>query len=463
MSKGKGYRLPEEPDPQDYYCLKVFIPKDEIYLYAFSGSFQYLSKWVAWEKDTTGRATIAAQRWKEAYQYTLDNGWLNCEADCPDCPEEDEMTTVINNINCGGCGCGGGSSDTINVYNPPGNTNCIPLPTTGDDEPIPPPPAQPTEPPEPYFPDDPNWENQTAWQEARCRIANWGWRLVNGVLEAIANANETSQQMGVILAFLVTVIPYSLFARISPSRLIAMLQAISGLANIIPSGLSDLFGEMRTWWQENQADIVCTAYNAFDSVAISDYIQDNIIPAIVDVLDIEGWSDEAIEFASLIMSAFFSPGLMSLLWNFNAPGWATEDIDCSICGETEYNYELRDKDGGLIASHSAFTGQTVNVPTSENAPGSGGGSLILLRFYNAAMELKNVTGNLTSSTGHVNPTNANHPFTVQYSIQDGAQNVVLIGLNNPIPVPTAIAGYHQFYLHGLNQFQVSFVIDSISA
>jgi hypothetical protein len=109
-----GYLLPDNPQPDGFRCVKVFIPDDDIYLLALAGSLHYLTKWVAWEKEPTGKAAIAANVWKAAMQYTYEYGWLNCgEDDLCNCEDElaaieerlQELENMVVNVSCGGCGC----------------------------------------------------------------------------------------------------------------------------------------------------------------------------------------------------------------------------------------------------------------------------------------------------------------------------------------------------------------------
>lgn len=146
MQNHPGYIIPEEPQPEGYYCLKVFIPADDLYLYAFSGAFQFFGKWLAWERDNAHRGTLAAQAWREAIQYTFTNGWLNCGEDelCEHCDlipvileRLEELTNMNINVNCG-CGCGGSGGG---IAPPPPIEDIEPedldLPDPPDDTPIP--------------------------------------------------------------------------------------------------------------------------------------------------------------------------------------------------------------------------------------------------------------------------------------------------------------------------------------
>lgn len=123
---GKGYLFPSPIDPEGLLCLKIFIPNDPRYLEAFSGQFHELGYWLSWAKDGTNNAALVAQIWKNAIDYTYQNGWVNSCGDCADCElcdmTKDELLELISEVldmnikvNCGGgcgCGCGCGSVPT---------------------------------------------------------------------------------------------------------------------------------------------------------------------------------------------------------------------------------------------------------------------------------------------------------------------------------------------------------------
>jgi len=135
VAKHPGYLLPENVAPTDFYCLRVYIPKEAEYLYAFSGAFQFFGKWLAWERDADNNAKLAAEVWRNAINYTFDNGWLNCGDDtvCANCDliplileQLQELNNMNVNVNCGcGCGCAGG---TPSIPAPP-SLPPIPYPT----------------------------------------------------------------------------------------------------------------------------------------------------------------------------------------------------------------------------------------------------------------------------------------------------------------------------------------------
>lgn len=140
MSDGKGYLIPENAQPDELDCVRVYYPKDSFYLRALIGSLSYLGTWTAWERDEEKRGRLAAIAWKDANDRTFDELHLGCGEDCPECPDDCElcemtkdelaeiiqqelenMSVTIYNNNCGcGCGCSGsaGSADLTPVISP---------------------------------------------------------------------------------------------------------------------------------------------------------------------------------------------------------------------------------------------------------------------------------------------------------------------------------------------------------
>ena len=96
MRDGKGYMIPDNPDPLGDVCITVNIPNDELYLAAFWGAYEYFTTWKAWQRDTNKTGKICAARWKSAFQIARTNY-----------EKED-------NCMCGcGCGCQGDTDFSI--------------------------------------------------------------------------------------------------------------------------------------------------------------------------------------------------------------------------------------------------------------------------------------------------------------------------------------------------------------
>lgn len=143
MRDGKGYLLPENPQPEGYQCLLLYIPDDPTgyYLAAMAGAFLDMGTWLAWEKDGTNRASLAAATWKDAIDYTFENGWLQCE-DMNDKLDDilrqlEELNNMNINVNCGcgcGCGCKNGSNGLIGEDGLPISSPIPPVPSTTEPE-----------------------------------------------------------------------------------------------------------------------------------------------------------------------------------------------------------------------------------------------------------------------------------------------------------------------------------------
>lgn len=58
-----GYRLPATIEPGEDVCIRVYVPKDSLYLAAFWSQYERLGMWLAWERGST-RAKDAASAWK---------------------------------------------------------------------------------------------------------------------------------------------------------------------------------------------------------------------------------------------------------------------------------------------------------------------------------------------------------------------------------------------------------------
>lgn len=102
MKKEKRYLLPDTLNPGSAVCIRVYVPDDPLYIAAFWGSYEHLTKWLAWESDPAHRGAIAAAVWMPWFRLAR-NQWLlgvTC-ADLPDDPiypdtdGADEVTDFI--------------------------------------------------------------------------------------------------------------------------------------------------------------------------------------------------------------------------------------------------------------------------------------------------------------------------------------------------------------------------------
>lgn len=139
---GKGYLLPSDPEPEGLTCLLIYVPSDPMYLAAMAGAFIEFGSWLQWEKDNTNRASLAAKTWKDAIDYTFENGWLQCEDMLDKIDDILDQLKELNNMNvnvcCGGCGCGckggGNGGGFVGDDGLPIETNLPPVPSNQEPE-----------------------------------------------------------------------------------------------------------------------------------------------------------------------------------------------------------------------------------------------------------------------------------------------------------------------------------------
>jgi hypothetical protein len=242
MRDGKGYLLPANVQPEGLLCLKIWIPDDPTgyYLAAMSGAYSDMSRWTQWEKDGTNRASLAAATWKDAVDFTYENGWLNCgDMDC--CDEiNDKLDIILSrlqgfedmniNVNCGGCGCGCGCKNGNGGVNDDG---------TPINQPLPPPPSnlEPDEPVDPWL----------------CDAANQfldGWIDFYNNYFILANLST---------ATIAAVISIAIATTIMTGGLGLVLVLLSGT---LLGGAATFSDWVRDWLAENRDGLICAMVSA---------------------------------------------------------------------------------------------------------------------------------------------------------------------------------------------------------
>lgn len=137
-----GYLLPDQLEPVDDLCFRVYVPNMPEYRRAFLGAYTSLGMWTVWERDSRKGGSIAASRWRDSIDKTLES-WpdgCGCGDDGVDDMTPDElreliaeelkkMTITINNTN--NCGCCGGGTSSGTVVSDGSN-----LPPDGYDTPV---------------------------------------------------------------------------------------------------------------------------------------------------------------------------------------------------------------------------------------------------------------------------------------------------------------------------------------
>lgn len=63
----KGYLFPDPPDPGEMVCVRIYIPKHDLYIAAFWGAYQFFTTWLAWARDPLKKGRLAAAAWRRAF------------------------------------------------------------------------------------------------------------------------------------------------------------------------------------------------------------------------------------------------------------------------------------------------------------------------------------------------------------------------------------------------------------
>lgn len=63
--------LPDEINPDEDWCIKVFIPGSLDYLRALRSVLTFMGHWYAWQRDDDKQGTLAARRWRQSDEKTV--------------------------------------------------------------------------------------------------------------------------------------------------------------------------------------------------------------------------------------------------------------------------------------------------------------------------------------------------------------------------------------------------------
>lgn len=80
-SDGIGYPLPDEIDPAEAVCIRVYVPADPLYIGSFWQAYAHFGKWLAWARDDAHRGKDAAAVWRPYIQQARDE-WDASAGDC---------------------------------------------------------------------------------------------------------------------------------------------------------------------------------------------------------------------------------------------------------------------------------------------------------------------------------------------------------------------------------------------
>jgi len=314
MALKSGYLVPDV-QPEGMTCVKLFIPSDDLYLYALGGAFQYFTKWVAWERGGT-RAIEAAEKWLAAYDYTMEHGWLNCG-------EDEEVTTInfspIINVDVGGSSSSSGCSSPPPWDGEPGQ--CYPIQDPPDQSglPVTPPLPPPEVPPE-------------EWDEYRCKVANYGWELVDSWLLRVSTGSTYLGTLAFILFFLWSIIPAALAAFVGGALLELASSIVAWSAYL--EALDEYFERALQWWRDNREDLVCRFYNATNAESLREGIVGELVTAVVAGMESRpDWFDQMGDFIERTSRFLLPLRLFTFPWSLVPPVGYVSPIDCS-CDET---------------------------------------------------------------------------------------------------------------------------------
>lgn len=317
------YPLPDEL-PLDDVCFVVRVPNNQTYIKAFMGQMYRLSKWLAWAKDGTNTATMAAARWRQ-----------NMPPRIIDCAIADEIDTRGNmaitiNVNCG---CGG---DTTVIQ----NTWCL-----NDDDEIIPTDTLPVGTPTSI---DPGTELPPAafedWQsfdEYMCKWAHTGAVMSGRAMVAFFGSLGTITKVVEILLILNVAGLGKVLAEKGVSTLFKILQRIVQwkATEFSLDALEDLGTKLQDTESEAFNRIKCVLYtNRHSMIGAKSAFLQSVNDWLVETL----YSQQVADFIS---------GLMDDIWPLDVlldAGWLRDTFlpidstvaDCSDCTTSEFDGSL---------------------------------------------------------------------------------------------------------------------------
>lgn len=328
MNDGRGYKIPAEPNPGMFRCVKLWIPDDDFYLFALGGAYQFLTTWVAWEKDGTTRAKQAAQAWKEAAAITYLHGW-----ECPFDPNDPgsiddwivESDDVAININVDCC-CGGGSNTLVCIDT---DGNPIPTPQPPPSPILDPPPGVddwPVDPQTDPVPDD--FEDWTEFEDRACEVSNSLWEIAYWMAVAAEGAADVIATAGAVIVFLLGILPGSVTAAIGGVSLMEMVEALVQI--IVGEQATDILLEVKDYLETEKEEIVCLIFSyrynlpgfraEFTANAIN-YVAQTVTLDDAEAASLRRFLDSLFPL-SLLYEYFYTAGVLVA---------ASDPIDCANC------------------------------------------------------------------------------------------------------------------------------------
>ncbi len=267
----KGYLIPENAQPADNRCLRVFVPDDPLYIAAFLGALTYFGQWTAWERDKEKRGQFAARAWQDANELTIDGLSLAC-GDYP--LTEDEMSDILDKLDeiserlkeledmdvivnqtVNGCGCGCDSdSEPFDISN---QLDGIIL--DSEDTGV-----------------IPKYDKaaKTESHRTRCRAANWFAAEVVSItrnIERIGTMHLTVKQWYLLLVELFTFDDKLIW---SGTALIALSYR---MLNVLLPEYYGIFGKVADKMESDMESLICSLYDWTSAEELGEKLNDAIM------------------------------------------------------------------------------------------------------------------------------------------------------------------------------------------
>ena len=244
--RDKGYIIPPVIEPEDLMCLQVYIPNDPLYLAAFAGFYERLGTWMVWEKDGTNRASQVAQVWKNAIDYTRENGWIGaCMND--ECCQAiiDAIANLELTVNVSVDGGGGGCCGVENKWRMPEGWED----ELGDEE-------------TPLSEDDTSLIDQDL-----CDQAHQTWSKIRDFIEAF---NDLSKERAPYAALLAFIVQLGLFIVPTATVMLDLLAIGAGVFYV------SLERDTLNAWDDMKDDFVCGIVNHTNAASFYAWLVDYI-------------------------------------------------------------------------------------------------------------------------------------------------------------------------------------------
>lgn len=319
-----GYLIPDNPTPENLGCMLVFYPDDPLYSAALLGSLTFLGTWVAWEKDGTTRAKLAAEAWKEANEETM----ATCGQNIAEAMNN--IADAIMNRPCCDTPVTVNIDTPITVTIPPDDTG---QPPNIDDTPI----GDPNTDPPPN-----NYTDWPTYYDDRCKASNWYADKIIEMIGKLENIGDVALVVSVVVAGITLFFPPAFIATIGTIALLGLASDIIGIG--LRGDFS--FNHLKTIADDMESDkegLVCAIYKATTPLDMLDQAVAWFNEKIDASSTALGWSAGTTSSVKSFFNRYFGDYVVE--WFESAfvdavPVDYVPSVDCSSCGCQNYR-ELR--------------------------------------------------------------------------------------------------------------------------